>query len=157
MTLAPFDKTPAPVAKEMLKLAGLKQGETLVDIGCGDGSILVEAGKMGAFAVGVEIEPRLAEQALENVSSSGVKRFVTVVVGDYNCLNLRRADVVTLYLTTEGNRKLLEKFRRELAEGARIVSHDFEIPTLKPARRIAFRYTHFDTRTLYLYVFGDGN
>lgn len=152
MTLAPFDRTPKPVAKAMLKLAKLRQRETLVDIGCGDGSILVEAGKMGAFAVGVEVQAELAERAVENARSNGVDHLVAVVIGDYNCLNLRRADVVTLYLTTEGNRKLLEKLRRELAEGARLVSHDFEVPSLSPAGRVTFHYTHFDARTLYLYV-----
>jgi len=137
----------------MLALAGVKKGETVVDLGSGSGSIVVEAAKMGALGVGVEIDPDLLRLATERAKNESVLSSVEFVRGDYESVNLGSADVVTLYLTTKGNAKVLPKLRRELRPGARVVCHDFRIGKVPPVAVRRYAYTEFDTRTLLLYSF----
>ncbi|PSN85261.1 hypothetical protein B9Q11_03870 [Candidatus Marsarchaeota G2 archaeon ECH_B_SAG-F08] len=151
--LAPFDRTPKEVARKMLSEAHVRPGYWVFDIGCGDGSILVEAAKMGAFAVGVELERELAKLAKKKALEEGVSQMVEVVVGDFNAVRLTHADVVTLYLTTEGNKKILPKLKAELKKGAIVVSHDFELPGLAAKRVVWHYYTNFDKRRILVYSF----
>lgn len=137
----------------MLDLADVKEGETVVDLGSGSGSIVVEAAKMGARAVGVEIDTELLRAATERAKNAGVSSSVEFIRGDYEGVNLGYADVVTLYLTTKGNATVLPKLRRELRSGARVVCHDFRIEGLDPLVVKRFAYTEFDTRILLLYSF----
>jgi Cyclopropane fatty acid synthase and related methyltransferases len=115
--LAPFDRTPKEVARKMLSEAHVRPGYWVFDIGCGDGSILVEAAKMGAFAVGVELERELAKLAKKKALEEGVSQMVEVVVGDFNAVRLTHADVVTLYLTTEGIKRYFQSLRRNSKKG----------------------------------------
>src|SRR5215470_17557967 len=71
--LAPYVSSPARVVDRMLELANLKPGETLYDLGCGDGRILIAAAeKYKVKAVGVEISPKLAEEAQKNIETAGL-------------------------------------------------------------------------------------
>jgi precorrin-6B methylase 2 len=150
--LAPFDRTPPPVARAMLRLACLRRGERLLDVGCGDGAILIEAARMGAVAVGVDINPSLVHAAWRMARDLGLE--VHVVAGDYKAINMWCFDVITLYLTTSGNQAVLEHIlgQPRLWGGLRIVTHDFVLPSLQPTRVAEFAYRKFDKRNLYLYV-----
>ena len=150
-SLAPFDSTPGVVARRMLALAGVKPGELVVDVGCGDGSILVEAAKMRARAVGVDLNPELVASAKAAALARGVDHRVQPVVGDFSCINTGRADVVTLYLTTDGNRRVLNRLLSQPGKKLRVVSHDFEVKGLNPWKVCDYRYTDFDVRRIYCY------
>ncbi|HLH45166.1 MAG TPA: methyltransferase domain-containing protein [bacterium] len=154
MALAPFDRTPPTVARAMLKLAGLRQGERLLDVGCGDGVIVAEAAKLGAVAVGVDIEGRLVRQAWERCAKLGLLSRVHLVVGDYKAVKSWEFNVITLYLTTRGNIAVLEDILSQPSPTGqlRIVTHDFGLPMLEPVRVREFGYRRFDRRTLYLYT-----
>jgi predicted RNA methylase len=119
MFIAPFVPSPVQVIEFMLKLAGLKAGEVLFDLGAGDGRTVILAAKsFGARAVGVELrEDR-----------------VTIVNGDIFNVNLTSADVVFLYLTTSANEKIRPKLEADLRKGVRVVSHDYEIVGWEPLR-----------------------
>ncbi|MEM0119943.1 MAG: methyltransferase domain-containing protein [Thermoprotei archaeon] len=154
MILAPYDRTPPTVARAMLSLARLKRGERLLDVGCGDGSILVEAAKLGAFAVGVDIDANLIGQARERCARLGLLDRVHLIVGDYRAVKGWEFDVVTLYLTTRGNTAVLEELlsQPDRVSQIRIVTHDFGLPMLEPIQAREFVYRKFDKRMLFLYT-----
>ena len=133
---APFVKTPEATVDLMLELAKPKRTDLLYDLGCGDGRIVVRAAKRyGCRAVGFDIDPRRVEEARENARRQGVDDRVEIVEQDIFKLDLSEADVVTLYLLPRLNEKLVPQLKR-LKTGARIVSHDFDLPGFKPDRTV---------------------
>jgi predicted RNA methylase len=135
MFIAPFVPSPVQVIEFMLKLADLKAGEVLFDLGAGDGRTVIMAAKsFGARAVGVELREDLAKKALGTINERGLSDRVTIVNGDMFGVNLTSADVVFLYLTTSANEKIRPKLEADLRKGVRVVSHDYEIVGWKPLR-----------------------
>jgi predicted RNA methylase len=153
--IAPFVPSPASVIQQMLKLAELKAGEVLFDLGAGDGRTVIMAAKAyGARAVGVELREDLAKKALGAIHSNGLADRVTIVNGDMFGVNLGSADVVFLYLTTSANEKIRPKLESELKKGVRVVSHDYEIVGWKPAAIDNFCENPklgYPSHTIYLY------
>ena len=133
MSLAPFVGTPPNVVEVMLELVQLKPGETLYDLGCGDGRIIIMAAQQfKAHAVGVELDEGRFKRCSAKVRELGLENQVMVVHGDLMKVDLTPADVVTLYLLTSSNEKVKPNLVHYLKQGARVVSHDFEIPGWKP-------------------------
>jgi len=131
----PFVSTPEHVARKMLELAKVGPDDIVYDLGAGDGRIIIMAAKeFGARAVGVEIRKELYEQILKRIKLDGLEGKVKVINGDFFQVSVSEASVVTLYLLTTVNEKLRPKLERELRVGARVVSHDFEVPGWKPVR-----------------------
>jgi predicted RNA methylase len=155
MSLAPFVPSPLPVIEHMLKLAELKPGEVLFDLGSGDGrTVTMAAENFGARAVGVELREDLAKKALSTINENGLANRITIVNGDMFSVNLKSADVVFLYLTTSANEKIRSKLESELKKGVRIVSHDYEIVGWKPIKIDNFCENPkigYPSHTLYLY------
>jgi predicted RNA methylase len=128
MFVAPFVPSPTSVIEYMLKLADLKAGEIMFDLGCGDGrTVIIAAKTFGARSVGIELREDLAKKAMEIIQENGLEDRVTIVNGDMFNVNLTEADVVYLYLTTSANEKIRPKLDSDLKKGARVVSHDYEI------------------------------
>ncbi len=149
--LAPFVPSPEPVVVRMLEAAGLKPGETLYDLGCGDGRILfVAAKKFGARAVGVELSGSLVRQTAGKALALGLQSQVTVIEGDLLKVDVKPADVVTLYLQRLSNEKLKPILREQLKPGSRVVSHDYEIMGWKPAL-VERVMVHQRLHTIYVY------
>jgi ubiquinone/menaquinone biosynthesis C-methylase UbiE len=149
--LAPYVTSPQPIVQKMLEMASLKQGETLFDLGCGDGRILISAAKsFGAKAVGVEISDTLAARARQQVEALGLQDQVTVLTGDMMSIDLSPANVIALYLLTEANEQLRPKLERELKPGARVISLEFKIRGWKPSKVEKFE-AHRHPYTIYLY------
>jgi len=155
MFIAPFVPSPIPVVQHMLKLADLKAGEVLFDLGAGDGRTVTMAAKsFGARAVGVELREDLAKKALSTIHENGLSDRVTIVNGDMFSVNLASADVVFLYLTTSANEKIKPKLETELKKGVRVVSHDYEIVGWKPLKVDNFcenPQLGYPSHTIYLY------
>jgi tRNA A58 N-methylase Trm61 len=155
MFIAPFVPSPAQVIEYMLKMADLRAGEVLFDLGAGDGRTVVMAAKsFGARAVGVELREDLAKKALSTIHESGLGDRVTIVNGDMFSVNLTSADVIFLYLTTSANEKIRPKLENELKKGVRVVSHDYEIVGWKPVKVENFCENPklgYPSHTIYLY------
>ena len=155
MFIAPFVPSPITVVQHMLKLADLKTGEVLFDLGAGDGRTVIMAAKtFGARAVGVELREDLAKKALSTIHDNGLADRVTIVNGDMFNVNLTSADVVFLYLTTSANEKIRPKLDNELKKGVRVVSHDYEIVGWKPVKVENFcenPQLGYPSHTIYLY------
>jgi SAM-dependent methyltransferase len=149
--LAPYVTSPQPIVDRMLDLAGVKPGEYVYDLGCGDGRILITAAKRyNAKGVGIELSPRLVEMTVQNLKQMNLDGQITVRQGNLLETDLSGADVVTLYLETGSNELLRPNLEKYLKPGARVVSHDFEVRGWKPSKveKIhAFNRNH----TIYLY------
>ena len=138
-----FVPTPNEIVDAMLKMAGVTKNDTVYDLGCGDGRIVITAAqKFGARGVGVDIDPNRVAEATENVKKAGVAGRVKIVRGDLFETDLSPASVVTLYLLTELNLKLRPKLLRELKPGTRVVSHAFNMGDWKPERTAEVSGTH---------------
>jgi len=129
----PYVPTKYPVVDEMLRLANVQKTDLLIDLGCGDGRIVVSAAqKCGARAIGVDIDPDRIEESQENAAKAGVKDQVKFIQGDLFQAEIREASVVSLYLLTSVNLKLRPRLIRELRPGTRVVSHNFGMDEWKP-------------------------
>src|SRR5512142_451906 len=115
--------TPQDVVDEMLKLAGVRKGDVLYDLGCGDGRIPVTAAKrFGIRAVGIDIDPERIREATENARKAGVANLASFRQENLFTADFHEASVVTLYLLPELNLKLQPRLLQELKPGARVVS-----------------------------------
>ena len=129
-----FVPTPQEVVDKMLELAEVKKGDVVYDLGCGDGRIVVTAAKKyGVKAHGFDIDPDRVKESLENVHKNQVEKLVTIKKADIFTLDLKEANVVTLYLLPGLNVKLMPQLEK-LKPGSRIVSHDFDMHGAKPKK-----------------------
>jgi len=131
----PYVPSPNPVVDGMLHLAGVKAGDTVYDLGCGDGRIVIAAAKNhGAKGVGVDIDPERIKEARANAKTANVEDKVKFEQNDLFKANIADATVVTLYLLPDVNVRLKPKLLKELKPGTRIVSHSFDMGDWKPER-----------------------
>ena len=150
--LAPYVPSPQEIIDRMLEVAQIRQGDTVFDVGCGDGRILVTAvQKFKARAIGIEIDPKIASQATDTIVRLGLQNKARVVRADVFDADLSPADVVTLYLTTSFNEKLRPKFEKSLRPGTRVVSHDYGIRGWNPVE-IEEVFVHGRRHRIFLYV-----
>ena len=124
------------VVDAMLKVANVKAGDLLYDLGCGDGRIPVSAAKLGAKAVCIDIDPKRIAEANENVKKNAVGDRVQILNQDLFTTDISQASVVTLYLLPSLNLKLRPTLWKTLKPGTRIVSHDFDMGDWKPEQTL---------------------
>jgi len=136
----------------MLDMARVKQGDVVYDLGSGDGRILIAAANRHAQAVGVELNPKLVADATAEISRAGVADRAKVIQGDVLTTDISGANVVTIYMDTSSNTKLRPQLEKYLKPGARVVSHDAEIPGWKPI--LVQRTQEGRNHTIYLYEIG---
>jgi SAM-dependent methyltransferase len=126
-----FVATPMETVNRMLLLAGVSSGDFVIDLGSGDGRIAIAAGRLGARALGVDLDPDRIREARANAKLAGVTNRVTFLQQDLFKTDLSKATVVTMYLLPEINLKLRPRIL-ELRAGTRVVSHDFDMGDWKP-------------------------
>ena len=144
----PYVPTPQHVVEAMLKLADVKRSDTVYDLGCGDGRIVVTAAKQfGALGVGIDINPERIEEAKKTAADAGVTGRVRFIEKNLFEADIRAATVVTLYLLTTVNMKLRPKLQKDLKPGTRVVSQTFDMGDWKPDQTI-----NVDGRQVYLWV-----
>lgn len=122
---APFVPSSQSKMLRILKLARLKKGDKVVDLGSGDGRFVIAAARQGAQAVGVELNWILIFWSRLRICLVGLShsaRIVRCSVFDYE---LRGVDVVICYLSPQMNKKLQAKLLRELKPGARVLTNTF--------------------------------
>ncbi len=130
---APYIRTPDEVVERMLELAGTRSSDIVVDLGSGDGRIVIQAARrFGARGVGVERDPDLVTLSRHNAAAAGVAERVRFVRDDVLSADLSQATIVTAYLLPDLMWKLRSRFISELQPGARIVSHAFDMPGWLP-------------------------
>ena len=133
-TDVPFVVTPDNVTIAMLRLADVKASDYVIDLGSGDGRIVIVAAKrFGARGLGVEIVPSLVEKSRDNARRAGVADRAEFREQDLFATDLSKATVITMYLLPEVNLQLRPKLLA-LKPGTRIVSHDWDMGDWKPDR-----------------------
>jgi ribosomal protein L11 methylase PrmA len=129
--------TPHEVVDDMLRLANVRKGDVLYDLGSGDGRIAIAAAKKyGIKAVGIDIDPDRIREATENAKKAGVSNLVQFRQEDLFKADFKEATVITLYLLPDLNVKLRPRLWEDLKPGTRIVSHQFDMGTWKPEKRL---------------------
>jgi SAM-dependent methyltransferase len=145
--IVPFVPTPQEVVDKMIELAGAKKGDTVYDLGSGDGRIVITAAKKGARAVGFEIDGDLVKESRENIRKAGVQNLAEIRQQDILTVDLSPASVVTMYLLPDVNLKLKPNLLSQLKPGSRVVSHAFDMGDWKPDKteRVNGRSVYFWT------------
>ncbi|MGF6272541.1 SAM-dependent methyltransferase [Massilia sp. UYP11] len=150
----PYVPTPQEVVDKMLDLAKVGKNDTLFDLGCGDGRIVVTAAKeRGARGTGIDIDPTRIAEAKENAKKAGVSDRAQFRVGDLFKTDFSNATVVTLYLLPTINAKLRPQLWKQLKVGTRVVSHAFDMGSEWPAEKTA----EVDGRTIYYWTITEAN
>jgi precorrin-6B methylase 2 len=124
----------------MFKLAALKKGEVLADLGSGDGKLVIEAARRGFTAHGYEINPWLVWQSRRQIRTLGLEQKAKIFYQSLWKADLSQYDVVMLYGTTYIMKSLEKKLKRELKKKARFVSNYFQLPNWKPVKKIGDVY-----------------
>lgn len=144
--------TPPETVAEMLRMAQIKKGDVLYDLGSGDGRIPIAAAtQYGIRAVGIEIDPKLVTEAEESAVKANVSQLVRFRNEDMFRVNYSEATIVTLYLSEKLNVLLRPKLLSELRPGSRILSHDFRMGDWKPEQTVRVPWGKL-YRTVYLWT-----
>jgi SAM-dependent methyltransferase len=149
---APYVPTPAPVVEAMLDLAGVSAGDTVLDLGSGDGRMVMAAADRGAYGLGIELQEDLVERSWAEARRRGLEDRVRFVTGDVLETEWGRPSVVLLYLSPALLRVLGPRLMTALPAGARVVSHAFRIPEWPPDRQVSLPDVEGRERRLYLWV-----
>jgi hypothetical protein len=123
----PYVPTPQDVVERMLDMANLKAGEYLIDLGSGDGRIVVTAAQRGARAYGVDLNPKRVQEALANAAKAKVSDRAKFEVKDLFDTDTSKADVVTTYLLPLVNLDLRPRLLEQMRPGTRLVTHAFHM------------------------------
>jgi SAM-dependent methyltransferase len=151
--LVPFVPTPLDVAQKMLEVAKVQPDDVVYDLGSGDGRIVILAAqKFGAHAVGVELNSDLYEESSERIRKLGLQGRAQILHENMFEVNVRHATVVTLYLLTAVNERLRPMLERQLRSGARIVSHDFQVPGWQPEQTVEMNSKAGVPYKIFLYI-----
>ena len=139
----PFVPTPPVVVEEILRLGNVGPDDFVMDLGSGDGRILIAAArKFGARGIGVDLDPDRIEESVYSAQLQGVSDRVAFQLQDLFKFDLSRATVITMYLLPSVNMKLRPRLL-DLKPGTRIVSHDFDMEDWQPDQKSTVRKNVF--------------
>ena len=135
----PYVPSPQSVVADMLRYAEVSAGDFLIDLGSGDGRIVLTAAKVfGARGFGVEIKDDLVRKSNEAAKNEGLAERVRFMKQDLFKTDLSQATVITMYLLPDTVNLLKDKFLSELRPGTRIVSHDYPLTGWLPEKQEQF-------------------
>lgn len=144
----PYVPTPMSVVRGMLETAKVTKNDLVIDLGCGDGRIVVmAASEFGARGIGYDLDPVRIGEAEANARSAKVEDRVKFIKKDLFEADIKDATVVTLYLLPSVNEKLMPRLMGELRPGTRIVSHSFRMGQWAPEVT-----KDIDGRTIYMWT-----
>ena len=132
---APWLPTPKDKARDMLRLADVDENDIVYDVGSGDGRIVIIAAcEFGAKSIGIEADPLRVMWSRLAIRRHGLAKMVDVQRENFFNSNIEDATVITVYQGKDVNKKLREKFSRDLKPGTRIVSYRFKFEGWKPVK-----------------------
>lgn len=144
----PYVPTPNSVVSAMLKAAKVTKDDVVIDLGCGDGRVVVAAARdFGARGIGYDLNPQRISEANENARQAGVTSRVKFIEKNLFEAEIHEATVVALYLLPSVNAKLKPRLLQELRPGTRVVSHNFTMPDWRPKETV-----ELEGRTVYVWV-----
>lgn len=134
----PYVTSPDYVVDRMLDLGQVGPGDYVIDLGSGDGRIVIAAARRGAFGLGVDIDPELVRESRRKAQETEVADRVTFLEQDLFNTDISQASVVTMYLLQSVNLKLRPRLLEELRPGTRVVSHNYHMGEWEPDARARF-------------------
>jgi len=146
----PYVPTPQDVVDRMLDMAKLTRDDFHIDLGSGDGRIVIAAARRGARSRGVDLNPTRIAEANENAKKAGVTDRVTFVLGNLFEQKIGEANVLTMYLLQSVNLQLRPRILAELRPGSRVVSHAFSMNEWEPDEHV-----NMNGRNIYLWIVPD--
>jgi protein-L-isoaspartate O-methyltransferase len=139
----PYLPSTTVAVDEMLRLGGVGPDDVVVDLGSGDGRIVIAAARdYGARGLGIELDPQLVAESQANARQAGVADRVSFRQGDALAVDIREATIVTLYLLPGLVEKLKPRLLAQLRPGTRIVAHDYGFEGWKPDRQVVISKTY---------------
>jgi hypothetical protein len=155
----PYVPSPQSVVSDMLRYADVNGNDFLIDLGSGDGRIVLTAAKVfGARGFGVEIKEDLVKRANESAKQQGLADRVKFMKQDLFRTDISQASIITMYLLPDTVNMLRDKFMNELKPGTRIVSHDYPLTGWIPEKYVQMdleekvQISGVTTTLIYLYV-----
>lgn len=143
----PYVPTPHDVVAGMLDVTNVGPGDYVIDLGSGDGRIVIAAAGRGAVGHGIDLNPVRVEEAINNARKAGVDDKVVFMEGDLFEADISNATVITMYLLSSVNLKLRPVLLEVLRPGTRIVSHSFSMGDWE-----ADEHLRIDSRHVYYWV-----
>ncbi len=143
----PYVPTSTKVVNKMLEVADVGPGDYVIDLGSGDGRIVVAAAQLGAYGHGVDIDPERISEARENAEKAGVSDQVMFLQQNIFNTDFSRANIITMYLLSSVNIQLRPKILNVLEPGTKVVSHDFDMNEWEPDK-----YFNMDEDDVYYWV-----
>lgn len=139
----PYVASQPRIVNAMLELAHVTGSDTVYDLGCGDGRIVIAAAQeYGARGVGIDINPARVDEARANARDAGVEDRISFETNNLFDADIHRATVVALYLLPDVNLRLRPRLLRELKPGTRVVSHAFDMGDWKPDKELVVEGEH---------------
>lgn len=123
-----------PKIKKIIELADIKPGDKAVDLGSGDGRLVIALAKSGAESYGYEINPLLVRLARKNIRKEKVADKAVIHLESFWGKDLSHFNVITVYGMKHVMWRLEKKLKKELKPGARVVSNGFEFPSWPPSK-----------------------
>src|SRR5437868_7862955 len=155
----PYVPSPESVVSDMLRYAEVNDKDFLIDLGSGDGRIVLTAAKVfGARGFGVEIKEDLVKRANDAAHKEGLAERVKFIKADLFKTDISQATIITMYLLPDTVNMLKDKFLTELKPGTRIVSHDYPLTGWIPEKYVQMdleekvQISGVTTTLIYLYI-----
>ncbi len=148
----PYVPTPQNVVERMLDLADVTPSDYVIDLGSGDGRIVIAAAKRGATGHGIDLDPERISEARENAVDQGVNDQIMFIEGNLFNTDFTEASVITMYLLPTVNRKLRPELLDKLQPGTRIVSHSFDMGDWQPDKEVVVTENGGSSHDIYYWV-----
>lgn len=139
---AAFIPCPKEALNNLIKITDFKESDTLIDLGSGDGRILIKASKAGAGkCIGIELNPLLVIYSKFKVLFSGLKN-IEIKKADIWKTDLSKANIITLYFVPIKMSRLIEKINKEMPSGSKIISYKYKLDDLEIEKEIDGLYLY---------------
>lgn len=148
----PYVPTPQDVVERMLDVADVQPSDYVIDLGSGDGRIVIAAAKRGASGHGIDLDPQRISEARENAADEGVTDQIMFMEQDIFETDFSEASVITMYLLPSINKELRPELLDELQPGTEIVSHSFDMGDWKPDKEITVDQDGTGSHQIYYWV-----
>lgn len=135
----PYVPTPDNVVERMLDLTDVESSDYVIDLGSGDGRIVIAAAKRGASGHGIDLDPERIAEARENAKKNGVADQIMFMEGNIFDTDFSEASVITMYLLPSVNKKLRPELIEKLQPGTQVVSHSFDMGSWKADKKVVVK------------------
>ncbi|MBO3769022.1 MAG: class I SAM-dependent methyltransferase [Thermoproteota archaeon] len=149
----PYLPSPIQVVDAALELAEAKANEVLVDLGSGDGTVLLRAAeKFGVFSIGFELDERLIRIAMKRIKEAGLNQMIDIVKADLFQIDVSRFRLIYVYPFPSITRRLSLKLLNECRRGARIIVHDYPLEGVSPLKSTSIPSGRQHVHKIFLYI-----